>query len=179
MTLGSIGSRRFAMPSAMAALAVVLIAVMPLAATAADKTRLAICDLELNDTSLEGEVDGKRDDQTDRLKLASDELRRLVSEHPTLEIVDTAPQAAEIEKGRPLMRCNGCAARIGKALGADQVMLGEIYKVSNLIIDINIYVLDVKTGKAVQHASTSIRNNTDASWKRGVTYLAQKRLKFQ
>ncbi len=154
-------------------------ALIPSVAHAQQKKRVAVLDLELHDTSLEGELQGARDDQGTRTLAASAELRRLLGENAAVEIVDAAPQAAEIDKARPILRCNGCAARIGKALDAELIVIGEVYKVSNLIIDINLYVLDTASGKAVQAASTSIRNNTDESWLRGVKYLATNRLKFQ
>ena len=49
-------------------------------------------------------------------------------------------------------------------------------KVSNLILNINIYVRNVETGKMVSAASADIRGNTDQSWKRGVSYLVRNRL---
>lgn len=146
---------------------------------AAEKIRLAVFDLELNDASLEGEMGGARKDQTARITLISDALREALAAQHAVELVDTQPQSAEIEKSRPLLRCNGCGVKIARSLAADQLLMGEVYKVSNLIIDINLYVLDAKTGKATQFVSTSIRNNTDESWLRGVRYLATKRLKFE
>ena len=41
-------------------------------------------------------------------------------------------------------------------------------KVSNLILNINIYVRDAETGDLVAAASADIRGNTDKSWSRGV-----------
>lgn len=146
---------------------------------ATEKIRLAVFDLELNDTSLEGELGGVREDQTARLKLVSDALREALAAKYPVELVDTQLQRAEVEKSRPLLRCNGCGVKIARLLNADQLIMGEVFKVSNLIIDINLYVLDAKTGKATQYASTSIRNNTDESWLRGVRYLAKNRLKFE
>ena len=44
-------------------------------------------------------------------------------------------------------------------------------KVSNLILNINLQLRDVATGKLVQAASTDIRGNTDESWEHGIRYL--------
>jgi hypothetical protein len=146
---------------------------------AAEKRKLALFDLDLTDNSLEGELGGIREDQTVRLRLVSAELRKVVLEKHAVELVDLSTQEAAISEARPLLRCNGCALKIARASGADLLLIGEIYKVSNLIIDINLYVLDAHSGKATQFVSTSIRNNTDESWLRGVRYLARNRLKFE
>jgi Protein of unknown function (DUF2380) len=49
-----------------------------------------------------------------------------------------------------------------------------VQKVSNLIININLRIEDVATGKAVFQRSVDIRGNTDLSWQRGVKALAER-----
>jgi hypothetical protein len=46
-----------------------------------------------------------------------------------------------------------------------------VQKISNLILNINLRVEDVATGKAVFQRSVDIRGNTDLSWRRGVKSL--------
>jgi hypothetical protein len=51
-----------------------------------------------------------------------------------------------------------------------------VQKVSNLIINLNIYLRDVKTGNMIMAASADMRGNTDESWSRAMSYLVRNRL---
>ena len=44
-------------------------------------------------------------------------------------------------------------------------------KVSNLILNINVYVEDAEAGKMEFVKSVDIRGNTDDSWRHGLNYL--------
>jgi hypothetical protein len=48
-----------------------------------------------------------------------------------------------------------------------------VQKVSDLILNINVYMADVAAGKLVFVHSVDIRGNTDESWTRGITYLVK------
>ena len=61
-------------------------------------------------------------------------------------------------------------------LGADLAMTGVVQKVSNLILNINLYLRDVHTGQLVAAASADMRGNTDESWSRATAYLVRNRL---
>lgn len=145
-------------------------------AAAADTPRLAVFDFELIDTSLEGEISGARADEQRRLILISDLLRRQLAESGRYEIVDVGPAAADIEKAGYLHGCNGCDAKIARGLGADLAMTGTVQKVSNLILNINLYIRDAQSGKCLRAMSVDIRGNTDRSWSRGVSYLVRNRI---
>ena len=49
-------------------------------------------------------------------------------------------------------------------------------KVSNLILNLNVYVRDARSGAMLRVSSTDIRGNTDEAWQRGVRYLVRNRL---
>jgi hypothetical protein len=51
-----------------------------------------------------------------------------------------------------------------------------VQKVSNLILNVNIYVRDVATENLVARMSADFRGNTDESWSRAVEYLVRNRL---
>ena len=55
-------------------------------------------------------------------------------------------------------------------------MTGVVQKVSNLILNINLYLRDVHTGRLVTAASADMRGNTDESWSRAMDYLLRNRL---
>ena len=67
--------------------------------------------------------------------------------------------------------CNGCERQIGRKLDAARVGICWIQKVSNLILNINLRIEDVATGKIVFQRSVDMRGNTDISWQRAARAL--------
>jgi hypothetical protein len=53
--------------------------------------------------------------------------------------------------------------------------LAPLQKVSNLILNINLYVCVVATRAPLVAMSVDIRGNTDESWSRGLEYLVRTR----
>ena len=100
----------------------------------------AVFDFELFDTSLEGEMRGEDPDEQQRLILISDLLRRLLSESGRFHAIDLDPAAAQIADVGQFRGCNGCDVAIARDLGAELAITGVVQKVSNLILNINIYV---------------------------------------
>ena len=112
----------------------------------ADPPKVAVFDFELIDTSLQGEVDGPRTDEHDRLMRAGQQLRRELAESGKFQLLDIAPVNAAAH-GSNLQACGGCDVQLAQKLGADLAMTGVVQKVSTLILNINIYVRDVHTGR--------------------------------
>ena len=153
-----------------------MLAVLLATSAAAEKPRIAVFGFELIDTSLEGELSGPRADEQARLITIGDQLRRELSESGRYTLIDIAPMRDRIEKAGILHGCNGCEADIARALGAEISMAGTVQKVSNLILNINLYMRDATTGKLLRTLSVDIRGNTDASWSRGISYIVRNRL---
>lgn len=143
---------------------------------AAEPRTAAVFDFELIDTSLEGAMKGEQPAEQARLGLISDHLRRILADTGKFAVIDTAPAAAVIKNAGFLHSCNGCEADIARQLGAELAVRGTVQKVSNLILNVNIYVSDAKTGGHVDGMSVDIRGNTDESWLRGVSYIVKNRL---
>lgn len=141
----------------------------------AEELAIAVFDFELIDTSLEGEVGGKRPDEQQRLVLISDKLRQMLTDTGRYRLIDVSPAQAEIEAAGYLHGCNGCDAKIAGSLGAERAVTGTVQKVSNLILNINLYERDVASGDLLRAMSVDIRSNTDKSWTRGVSYLVRNR----
>jgi hypothetical protein len=136
--------------------------------------RAAIFDFELIDTSLEGATNGPRADETARLARLGDQLRALVTSSGKLEVVDIAPVRAEAHQTN-LQACGGCDADLARKLGAELAITGTVQKVSNLILNINLYARVVATKQPLVAMSVDIRGNTDQSWSRGLEYLVRTR----
>jgi hypothetical protein len=135
--------------------------------------RAAIFDFELIDMSL-GATNGPRADETDRLARLGDQLRALVTSSGKLEVIDIAPVRSEVRKAS-LQACGACDADFAKELGAELSITGTVQKVSNLILNINLYVRVVETRAPLVAMSADIRGNTDESWARGLEYLVRTR----
>ena len=114
--------------------------------------------------------------QQKRLTLISEQLRKDLNDAGLYRVLDNAPAAdyiAELKAGRELRACNGCELDIGKKLGADLVLTAWVQKVSNLILNINIEIKRVASGRTILNKSVDIRGNTDQSWSRGISYMVR------
>jgi Protein of unknown function (DUF2380) len=145
-------------------------------AGAAEPPRLAVFDLELIDTSLEGEMAGADPAEQVRLRLVQAELRRSLEESGRFELVDTAPVADQVAVAGRLRSCNGCEVPIARSLDADLALVGWVHKVSNLILSVNVVIRNVSTREQVFGSSVDIRGNTDESWLHGIRYILNNRL---
>ncbi|ARE39090.1 hypothetical protein RGUI_0949 [Rhodovulum sp. P5] len=122
------------------------------------------------DTSTEGAYFGERPDELARIALLEDAVRdRFAMEGFTL--MDLSPIAQQLENTVNPANCYGCEVRMGRKLGATYVLVGEVQKVSNLILSMNLVMREVETGQMVRGQSVDIRSNTDDSWLRGIRYI--------
>lgn len=151
------------------ALAAVLLTVT---AARADPPKAAVFDFQLADQGAAGPTEADRA----RLGPLSEQLRSLLAESGRYRIVSTDPVKAEVSKGADLRRCNGCAEDYARKLGADVAITGEIQKVSNLILNVNVYVKDLRGNKPEQGYSVDIRGDNDTSFDRGLKYLVKNKL---
>jgi Protein of unknown function (DUF2380) len=142
---------------------------------AAEPPKAAVFDLELVDTSQEGER-GERADQTARIALASAELRRLLADSGQLQLVDLTSRAARIQDKSPLSKCNGCVEDLAREAGADLAVSGIVQKTSNLILSFVVEVREVNSARRVRAGQVDIRGNTDETWLRGVRWIVKNRL---
>lgn len=137
--------------------------------------KLAVFDFELFDTSLQGEMDGPRTDEEARLRQVSDQLRKGLADSGKYTIVDIAPVTAAAHREN-LQACGGCDVKLAEQIAADVAITGLVQKVSNLILNMNVYVRDVHTGKLITSMSADFRGNTDESWARAMSFLLRNRL---
>jgi uncharacterized protein DUF2380 len=141
----------------------------------AEPPGVAVFDFELIDSSLQGEVDGPRQDERDRLARAASQLRQALQESGKFRVLDVAP-VADAAHNSNLQACGGCDVKLAQQLGADLAITGMVQKVSNLILNMNIYVRDVHTGQPVAVMSADMRGNTDESWSRTMAWLVRNRM---
>ena len=145
-------------------------------AGAATPARIAVFDLELVDSSLQGEMAGLDPADQARLRLVQEELQERLQQSGRFELVDTAPVADQVAVAGRRWSCNGCEVSIARRLDADLALVGWVQKVSNLILNLNVVIRDTSTREQVFASSVDIRGNTDESWLHGIRYLLDNRL---
>lgn len=153
--------------------AILLVSVLSAPAFAAPP-KLAVFDLELIDTSVDGDAPPPKAVQ-DRAMRAGDQLRRELAQSGKFEIVDIAPVGAAAHDSN-LQSCGGCDVKFARELGADLVLTGVVRKISNLILNISLFVRDVPSGRLVTAMNADMRGDTDESWSRTTNYLVRNRL---
>lgn len=147
--------------------------ILPGAARAAEKA--AVFPVELFEPGASYGARARPAD-TRKLTLVTDELRRALHDQAGLDIVDTAPKADIVAKEGPLYKCNGCAADIGKSLGADFVVTGYVEKGSGQIFNLNVTIADADSGKVVRGGQVTIRADTDDTWAHAMRWVVKNRL---
>jgi Protein of unknown function (DUF2380) len=140
-----------------------------------DAQSVAVFNFELIDSSLEGAVRGARADEQERLARLSDQLRQLLRDSCQFSLADLAPIPSEAQASN-LQACGGCDARLARSIGAELAITGTVQKVSNLILNMNIYVRDASSGATIAAMSADMRGNTDESWTRTLIWLVRNRL---
>lgn len=144
----------------------------PVAAqTALDRAGpVAFLGITFLDTSTEGAYFGAREDEAARIDMLEAQVSaRFADEGFTL--MDLSPVAEELDRTVNPADCYGCDLRMGKKLGARYVLVGEVQKVSNLILSMNLVMREAEGGQMVRGMSVDIRSNTDDSWTRGMCYI--------
>jgi hypothetical protein len=134
----------------------------------------AVMEFELIDDMRDFERPEVKDAQDRRIGLISDALRQELLQRGMYRLADNNAAAkliSSLKAQQELRDCNGCEIDIGKALGADVIIIGWVQKVSNLILNINIEVKEVGSGRMLYVKSVDLRSNTDNSWLRGIRYM--------
>jgi uncharacterized protein DUF2380 len=144
------------------------------AAQAGPKT--AIFPFELIDVSLPGQYIGPDPNETQRLALITEELRKLAARDAGYEVLDLSGIAPDIAKAAPLYKCNGCDIALARKVGADIAIMGTVRKVSNLVLEVHLFVSDVASGKLTKIHRVELRGNSDETWLRGVRRLVAEHL---
>jgi hypothetical protein len=134
----------------------------------------AVMEFELIDDMRDYERLEVKDAQNRRIGLISDALRQELLQRGMYRIADNSEAEdliSSLKAQQELRDCNGCEIDIGRALGADVIIVGWVQKVSNLILNINIEVKDVSSGRMLYVKSVDLRSNSDNSWLRGIRFM--------
>lgn len=149
---------------------------LSLPAPAVDRPRVAFFGFSIINTSLEP----TKPEEEARLRMLESLLRERLAASGRFAMVEVSPELQqEIARGAEIRDCNGCERDYAKRAGADWAAWGTVQKVSNLILNINLYMEDAQTGKLEFVKSVDIRGNTDESWRHGLDYMLRNYLLAQ
>lgn len=158
------------MNATLAAFAVVLSASLALAQDLPAPGKVAFFGVQFIDMSTEGAFNGPRADERARTEMAS----AFVASDMTargFQLVPVDPVADRLDTIANPSDCNGCDTALARELGADYALTGEVRKISNLILSLELDLRDARTGETMRAGTVDIRGNTDESWQRGFSYL--------
>jgi hypothetical protein len=136
--------------------------------------RLVILDIELS-----GDLGGPElaAEHEARLKMASTKLRTEIERTHLYQVVDNAPAEELIRRLKSqqlyLHECNGCDLDVARRLGADQVLVAWVNRVSGLILTLTYEIHDVKTNQIIARMSFDFRGDNDAAWAHAVSYMVR------
>jgi hypothetical protein len=112
-----------------------------------------------------------------RLNLASTELRERLAHSGLYQLVSGSSAQTTIDELKSrylyLHDCNGCDLDVGRQLGADQVLVAWVNRVSALILSLTYEIHDVATGQITARKSFSFRGDNDTSWTRAIDYMVR------
>ena len=154
------------------AAAIALALALPIGAAAATDDaalpRIAFFGFQLINTSLEPTTPI----EAGRVKMLDDLFQEKLDHSGRFKIVPIPPDTQQrIAAGPEISGCNGCERDYAKSIGANWAAWGTVQKVSNLILNINLYMEDAASGKLEFVKSIDIRGNTDESWRHGLDYM--------
>ena len=134
----------------------------------ADPPRVAFLGFAMINTSLEP----TKPEEEARLRMLDGLLKEKLDASGRFMLVRIpADLQQEIARGPEISDCNGCERGYALKAGADWAAWGTVQKVSNLILNINLYMEDAQSGKLQFVKSVDIRGNTDESWRHGLDYM--------
>jgi hypothetical protein len=140
---------------------------LPIGYAEAAPAKLMVFDFYLDNTSMQPTTDAEKA----RLKRISKELRDELQKSGEYDVARGPDvQSAAVQS---LGKCSDEQRAAAKKAGFAFVACPWVQKVSNLILNLNIFIENLKTGQAVKGGSVDIRGNTNDSWDHGVRYLVK------
>ena len=157
--------RELNLPRAAALLVFLVCTAVP--AYAAEAPRVAFFGFSLINTSLEP----TKPEEVARIKMIDELFRQKLDASGKFKIMPISAESKKNLGGAAIENCNGCERDAAIASNADWAAWGTVQKVSNLILNINLYMEDARSGKMEFVKSVDIRGNTDDSWQHGINYM--------
>ena len=145
-------------------------------ATAIAPVKIAVFDFELEDFSGGAGIIPESDQDREQLRLATETVRRLLTESGRYSLVDVSNADAPDVTAHSLHKCDGCDAAIARKLGADQSLVGIVSRITRTDYAVTFKLRDARTGSVLAVEQTDLRIGANYSWNRGAAWLIKNRL---
>ena len=137
-------------------------------AAADDIPQVALLGFQLINTSLEPTTPA----ENQRIHMLDDLLQQKLEASGRFKVVPIPSDLRqEITAGPEISNCNGCQLDWARKVGADWAAWGTVQKVSNLILNINVFMEDARTGNRNSSRALIFAATRMSSWRRGLDYL--------
>lgn len=157
--------------------ALAVLAVLPAAYAASPvRIRIAVLPFFLDDSSAAAAF-GSAPTENPYLERSTDAAGRQLVKSGRYRLVSASGVHVDASEARRLWDCGRCAVVIARKLGAQEVLLGEVTKVSVVEFLVNLRLIDGRSGKILSSVTTpDVWLGTDYSWPIGVGWLVRNRL---
>ncbi len=119
-------------------------------------------------------LDPTSDAERARIVSLEKQFKDELSKSGAFKFVVVSPElSSKIKAGQTLGSCSGCEAVYGKEAGSTHVAWVEVQKISNLIMNMNVYIAEVASQKLLYIHSVDVRGNTNESWSRSMKYMLE------
>lgn len=139
---------------------------------------IAVLDFELHDDMQYGGHSPGHEGVVRRTQSISDAVHEASDKSTRYDKIDLQNYPEELQKLKNsnayIHNCKACYINFAKSIDADYILIGWVQRVSNLIINFNLHIIDVETGNIFDGSSIDIRGNTDKTWNHGTRYLLER-----
>ncbi len=139
---------------------------------ASGSARIAVLDFELNDITSLPNTPAEKQRTGEMAPLLVNALGRL-GDYQAVAIATETQKAANSSFGY-LFRFHDLAAQLGKQQGADWIIVSQHSKPSFLFSYLWVYLIDVKTQKAIARYDVELKGNSPKVSARSIANLAKK-----
>ncbi|WP_292363943.1 DUF3280 domain-containing protein [Methylophaga sp. UBA1464] len=118
-------------------------------------------------------VTGDKAENAEKIAKFSEHLRTELQDKTRFTIINDADSLEKVKSAdekQDLHNCNGCEITLAKELGAEMVIVPNVFRMSHLISTLHVEFKDVNTGKMIKRKSYDFRGNTDQAWERAIKY---------
>ena len=112
-------------------------------------------------------------EETAQIAKTTAALKQALDQSGLYRAIDLAPIAKDIDAVRDVTNCDAFEVALAKKAGARVAVVAWVQKVSNLILNMNIRIVDARTGATLKGGSVDIRGNDERSWDRGLKILLE------
>ena len=128
---------------------------------------------ESNKKVFEANRDRLEAENAEKLSKFSEHLRNELNDKTQFNIINDADSLAKVkafDEKQDLHYCNGCEITLAKELGAELVIVPNVFRMSHLISTLHVEFKEVESGKLIKRKSYDFRGNTDQAWERAIKY---------